>query len=77
MKKKTIGIIGPGEHFKKKILPVLKRSNFFKITGILRKKKKIFQIIKFLETKLFLIKNLILFIFQVPIHLMKNIYLNL
>ena len=44
MQKKTIGIIGPGEHFKKRIFPVLKKSNFFKITGVLRKKKnKIFK----------------------------------
>ena len=45
MQKKTIGIIGPGEHFRKRIFPVLKKSNFFKITGVLRKKKiKFFNI---------------------------------
>jgi len=45
VQKKTIGIIGPGEHFRKRIFPVLKKSNFFKITGVLRKKKiKFFNI---------------------------------
>jgi D-xylose 1-dehydrogenase (NADP+, D-xylono-1,5-lactone-forming) len=40
---KSIGVIGPGAHFKKKIFPVLVKSNFFKLSGILRKNK----IIKF------------------------------
>ena len=47
--KKTIGIIGPGEHFKNKIYPILKKSNFFKITGILRNKKKNFNSIKYFK----------------------------
>lgn len=57
MKKKTIGIIGPGEHFKKKILPVLKRSNFFKITGILRKRKKKFSNYKIFRDETFFNKK--------------------
>lgn len=36
---KSIGVIGPGAHFKKKIFPVLLKSNFFKLSGILRKNK--------------------------------------
>ncbi len=46
MNKKTIGIIGTGQHFNKKIYPVLLKSNFFKIKGILRKKKINFKNIK-------------------------------
>ena len=38
---KTIGIIGPGTHFKKKIFPLLVKSNFFKLSGVLRKKKRV------------------------------------
>ena len=44
MQKKTIGIIGTGSHFSKKIYPILNKSDFFKITGILRKKKIILKI---------------------------------
>ena len=40
--KKKIGIIGPGKHFEKKILPILKKSNFFQIAGILRNQNKNF-----------------------------------
>ena len=46
MKKKTIGIIGPGEHFNKRIYPVINKSNFFKIAGVLRNKKNKFYNIK-------------------------------
>ena len=46
MKKKTIGIIGPGRHFKKNIYPILNKSKFFKISGVLRKKKINFLNIK-------------------------------
>tara|TARA_Y100000591_G_scaffold70435_1_gene58520 strand:+ start:164 stop:1108 length:945 start_codon:yes stop_codon:yes gene_type:complete len=38
--KKSLGIIGPGYHFEKNILPILKGNKFFKISGILRNKKK-------------------------------------
>ena len=37
MRKKTIGIIGAGNHFAKKIFPVISNSNFYQIGGILRK----------------------------------------
>ena len=40
---KTIGIIGPGKHFSEKIYPVLKNSNFFKISGILRKRNLVWN----------------------------------
>ena len=40
MKKKTIGIIGAGSHFQKKIYPILKKSNFYQIKGVLKHKKK-------------------------------------
>lgn len=40
--KKKLGIIGPGKHFEKKILPILKKSNFFQIDGILRNQNKNF-----------------------------------
>jgi predicted dehydrogenase len=55
--KKTIGIIGPGEHFKKKIYPVLKKSNFFKVSGILRIKKKKFKRVINLDENNFFKKN--------------------
>ncbi len=41
MKKKTIGIIGTGRHFFKRIYPILKTSKSFKIAGILNRKSKI------------------------------------
>ena len=40
MIKKTIGIIGPGYHFEKNIISVLKKNRFFKIKSILRNKNK-------------------------------------
>ena len=40
MIKKTIGIIGPGYHFEKNIISVLKKNRFFKIKSILRNKSK-------------------------------------
>ena len=46
MNKKTIGIIGSGQHFNKKIFPILSNSNFFQIKGVLRKKKITFKNIK-------------------------------
>ena len=39
MKKKSVGIIGPGQHFTKRIYPLLLNSDFFQIQGILRSKK--------------------------------------
>ena len=39
MKYKSLGIIGPGNHFKNRIAPIIKRNNFFKIDGFLKKKK--------------------------------------
>ncbi len=54
---KTIGIIGPGKHFSKKIYPVLRKSNFFKISGILRKRNLDFKNVKkFNERQFFLNK---------------------
>ncbi len=54
MKKKIIGIIGPGYHFEKNIMPVLVNNSSFKIGGILRNKKKKFKIYKiFNEDKFF------------------------
>ena len=42
MKKIKIGIIGPGNHFQKKILPALKKIKNVKILYILRKNKNRF-----------------------------------
>ena len=54
MTKKTIGIIGPGYHFEKNIISVLKKNNFLKIEGILRNKKKKYKKFKtFNEDKFF------------------------
>ena len=39
MKHHSLGVIGPGNHFNKKIKPIIKKNNFFKIEGFLRKKK--------------------------------------
>ena len=39
MKYKSLGVIGPGNHFQNKIRPVIKLNNFFKIKGFLKKKK--------------------------------------
>ena len=57
MQKKSIGIIGPGKHFQEKIYPILSNSNFFKITGVLRKKKKSFKKIPNLTKKTFFQKD--------------------
>ncbi len=43
MKTKTLGIIGPGYHFEKNIISVLKKNNSIKISGILRNKKNNFK----------------------------------
>lgn len=43
MNKKKIGIIGTGKHFSERIYPVLSKSSFFKISGVLRRKKKFFK----------------------------------
>ena len=43
MRKKTIGIIGAGNHFAKKIFPVISNSNFYQIGGILRKSNRTFK----------------------------------
>ena len=39
MNQHSLGVIGPGSHFKNKIEPVIKKNKFFKINGYLRKKK--------------------------------------
>ena len=57
MKKKTIGIIGPGIHFEKKIYPLFKKYKFLKIDGILRKKNKSFKNIKVLKENAFFRKK--------------------
>lgn len=57
MNKKTIGIIGVGKHFSKRIYSVLSRSNFFKIEGILRRKKSNFKNIKNFSEKDFFKKK--------------------
>tara|TARA_B110000438_G_scaffold297170_1_gene343123 strand:+ start:1357 stop:2283 length:927 start_codon:yes stop_codon:yes gene_type:complete len=46
LKKKTIGIIGAGKHFKNRIYPILSKSNFFEIKGILKRNKNNFKKIK-------------------------------
>ena len=71
MKHHSLGVIGPGNHFNKKIKPIIKKNNFFKIEGFLRK-KKIKKKIIFLK-KYFLKRNLILFISHVQANFMKNI----
>ena len=48
-----IGIIGPGRHFIRKIFPILKNHKSFKVSGILRNKKKKFEKIKLLKEKEF------------------------
>ena len=57
MKKKTIGIIGPGYHFEKNILSVLKKNSFLKIAGILRNKKKKYKNYKIFNENTFFKKN--------------------
>ena len=46
MNKKTIGIIGAGKHFNNRIYPILSKSNFFEIKGILKRNKNNFKKIK-------------------------------
>ena len=54
MKKKSVGIIGPGQHFTKRIYSLLLNSDFFQMQGILRSKKIKFKNIKiFNETDFF------------------------
>ena len=54
MIKKTIGIIGPGYHFEKNIISILTKNSFFKISGVLRHKKKKYKNFKTLnEDKFF------------------------
>ncbi len=55
--KKSLGIIGPGYHFEKNILPILKKNKFFKISGILRNKKKNFKKFKTFTEKDFFKKK--------------------
>ena len=55
--KKTIGVIGPGRHFKKNIYPAIKKSRFFNLTGVLKKKKEEFKGIKNFREKLFFKQN--------------------
>jgi len=46
LNKKTIGIIGAGKHFNNRIFPILSKSNFFQIEGILKRKNNNFKKIK-------------------------------
>jgi predicted dehydrogenase len=55
--KKTIGIIGSGSHFSKRIYPILLKSSFFKIGGILKKNKINFKNIKYFNEKDFFEKE--------------------
>lgn len=55
--KKTIGIIGTGQHVNKKIFPILFNSNFFQVKGILRKKKIGFRNIRNFKEKDFFNQN--------------------
>jgi hypothetical protein len=73
---KTIGVIGSGKHFIEKIYPILIKSDFFKLSGILRKKNILFKRIKLFDEKSFLEINLILFIFLALINITKNTLLN-
>ena len=57
LNKKTIGIIGSGQHFNNKIFPILSNSNFFRIKGVLRKKRKTFKNIKNFNEKDFFNQN--------------------
>ena len=54
---KTLGVIGPGKHFIEKIYPVLIKSDFFQLNGILRKKNKSFKNIKLYNEKNFFKKK--------------------
>jgi len=57
LKKKSIGIIGPGNHFINRIYPVLQKLNYFKVLGILRKRNIKFKNIKNLKEKEFFNKK--------------------
>ena len=57
MKKKTIGIIGPGNHFEEKIYPLFKKYNFLKIGGVFRKRNKKFKNINNMSEDIFFKKN--------------------
>lgn len=57
MIKKSIGIIGPGKHFNDKIYPVLSKSKFYRVEGILRKNHKPFKKIPILSEKEFFRKK--------------------
>ena len=48
MKKIKLGIIGPGKHFTKKILPILEKNNQVSIIYISRNNKINFLLIKLL-----------------------------
>jgi len=54
---KTLGVIGPGKHFIEKIYPILIKSDFFQLNGILRKRKKSFNDIKIFNEKNFFKKK--------------------
>ena len=57
MDKKTIGIIGTGKHFSKRIFPILSKSKFFQIKGVLRKKNNNFKNIKNFKERDFFNQN--------------------
>ena len=53
-----IGIIGSGNHFKKNIYPILKKSKYFKIDSMMKFKKKKFETYKLLNEKKFFERKL-------------------
>ena len=53
MNKKNIGIIGTGNHFFKRICPILKSSKFFEIKSILNRKRKVKNFINLSEKNFF------------------------
>lgn len=55
--RKKLGVIGPGKHFANRIYPIIKKSNFFKLDGVLRKKNIVFKNIKNFDEKKFFKKN--------------------
>ena len=57
MDKKTIGIIGTGKHFSKRIFPILSKSEFFQVKGVLRKKNNNFKNIKNFKERDFFNQN--------------------
>ena len=74
MNQHSLGVIGPGSHFKTK-LNLVKKNKFFKINGYLRKKK--IKKKNFFSEKEFFKTNLILSISQAQVNFMKSILLNL